>query len=44
MWSISVFFDIAKFTDIRCRNADASRTQGMCHVVHIFFGSSLGKV
>ena len=26
------------------KNADASRIQGVCHVSHIFFGSSLGKV
>ena len=26
------------------KNADVSRTQGVCHVIHIFFGSSLGKV
>ena len=43
MQSISVFLDIAKFADLRRTNADVSRTQGMCHVIHIFFGSSLGK-
>ena len=42
--SISVFLDIAKFADFRCKNADVSRTQRVCHVIHIFFGSSLGKV
>ena len=26
------------------KNADASRTQGVCHVIHIVFGSSLGEV
>ena len=26
------------------KNADVSRIQGVCHVVYIFFGSSLGKV
>ena len=25
------------------KNADASRTQEVCHVINIFFGSSLGK-
>ena len=35
--SIYVFLDIAKF-------ADFSRTQGVRHVIHIVFGSSLGKV
>ena len=26
------------------KNVDFSRTQGVCHVIHIFFGSSLGKI
>ena len=42
--SMSVFLDITKFADFRWKNADVSRTQGVCHVIHIFFGSSLGKV
>ena len=44
MQSISVFLDIAKFADLSWKNADVSRTQGVCHVIYIFFGSSLGKV
>ena len=44
MQSISVFSNVAKFADFRWKNADFSRTQAMCHVIHIFFGSSLGKV
>ena len=44
MQSISVFLDIAKFADSRQKNADVSRTQGVCRMIHIFFGSSLGKV
>ena len=44
MQSISAFLDIAKFADIRWKNADVSRTQGMCHVIHMFFESSLGKI
>ena len=32
----SVFLDIAKFTDFRWKNADVSRTQGLCQVIHIF--------
>ena len=44
MQSISVFLDMTKFTDFRLKNADVNRTQGLCHVIHIFFGSSLGKV
>ena len=26
------------------KNADVNSTQGMCQVIHIYFGSSLGKV
>ena len=44
MESISVFLDIAKFADFRLKNADVSRTQGMSHVIHIVFGTFLGKV
>ena len=44
MQSISVFADIAKFADFWWKNADFSRTEETCHVIHIFFGSCLGKV
>ena len=44
MQSISAFLDIAKFADFQWKNADVRRTQEVCHVTHIFFGSSLGKV
>ena len=44
MQFISVFFDIAKFTNFQSKNADVSGTQGVYHVIHIFFGSFLGKV
>ena len=44
MESISVFLDIAKFADFRLKNADVSRTQGVCHVIHKIFGSSLSKI
>ena len=44
MQSISVFLDITEFADFLWKNADVSRTQGVCHVIHIFFGSSLGRV
>ena len=44
MESISIFLDIVKFADFRWKNADVSRTQGVCHLILIFFGSSLGKV
>ena len=39
-----MFLDIAKFADFQLKNADASRTEGVCHVIHIGFGSSLGMV
>ena len=42
--SISVFFDIAKFADFQQKNVDVSRTQGVCHMIRIFFGFSLGRV
>ena len=44
MQSISVFFDVAKFADFQRKNTDVSRTQGVCLVIDIFFGYSLGKV
>ena len=44
MQSIFVFLDIAKFADFWYKNADVSRTQGMCHVIYVFFGPSLVKV
>ena len=44
MQSISVFLDIVKFADFWWENADVSRTQGVRHVIHIAFASSLGKV
>ena len=43
MHSISAFSDIAKFVDFQWKNADVSITQGVCQVIHIFFGSSLVK-
>ena len=35
--SISVFSDIAKFSGFRLKNVDVSTTQGVYHVIHIFF-------
>ena len=43
MQSISVFFDKAKFSNFRSKNADVSKTQGLSYVINIFFASSLGK-
>ena len=42
--SIFVFLDIAKLAESRCKKVDASRTQKVCHVIYIYFASSLGKV
>ena len=44
MQFISVFLDIRKVPDFRSKKPDVSRTQRVCRVIHIFFGSSLGKV
>ena len=44
MQSIFVFCDIAKVAAFWWKNADVSRTQGVCQMIHISFGSSLGKV
>ena len=44
MQYISLFLDITKFDDLRWKNADVSRTQGGCHMIHKFFESLLGKV
>ena len=37
-------FDMAKFSQFRWKNADDSRTQGVCHMTCVFFEFSLGKV
>ena len=37
MQSIPVFPDILKFL---IKNADVSRTQGVCHVICVFLGSA----
>ena len=44
MQTMSVFCDIAKFADLRWKNADVSITQEVCHVIYVFFGLSLDKV
>ena len=44
MQSISVFLDIIKVADFGWKNADASRTQGVRHVISIFLGCSLSMV
>ena len=40
----TVFLDNVKFADFLSKNFDISRTQGMCHLIHMFFESSLGNV
>ena len=37
MQSVSAFLDIAKYADFRWKNADVSRTEVVCNVIHIFF-------
>ena len=44
MQSISACLDTAKNADFWRKDANVSRTQGMCHVIYIYFGSSLGKI
>ena len=41
---ISIFLDIAKSADFRWKYVAVSRIQGVSHLIHIFFGPSLGKV
>ena len=43
MQFISLFLDITKGADFWWRNADVNRTQGVCQVLYMLFGSSLGK-
>ena len=33
---MSLFLDIAKFADFQWKNANVSRTKGVCHVIYIF--------
>ena len=44
MQSVSVFLDINKVADFPGKNADVSRTYGLCHMIYIFFGSSLRMI
>ena len=44
MQSISAFLDITKVAKYRLKNADVERTQGLCHVIYMLFGSFLRKV
>ena len=44
MQPMSVFLDITKVANFQWKNADVSRTQDVCHMIYMVFGSSLGKV
>ena len=44
MQSISLFLDITKVTDFHWKTADVSRIEGVCHVIYIFIGPSLGTL
>ena len=37
MHSILVFPDVTKIVDFQWKNADVNRTQGVCHVIYVFF-------
>ena len=39
-----VFPDITKIADFQWKNADFSRAQGVCLVIYVIFGSSLGQI
>ena len=42
--NISVFLNIIKVYDFHRKNADISRTQGVCHVIYMLYKSFSGKV
>ena len=44
MQPISAFLDVTKITDFWWKNSNVSRTEGLCHMIYMFFESSLGKV
>ena len=44
MQSVYVFLDVRKVAGFRLTNNDVRRTQGVRHVIYIFFGSFLCKV
>ena len=43
-WNLYLYFLIEQNLMISSKKADVSRTPGVCHVIRIVFGSSLGKV
>ena len=44
MQFLSVFPDITRIAKFLRENVDVSKTQGVCHMIYIFFESSSGKV
>ena len=44
MFQSAIYICISWYIDFLWKNADIGRTQGVCHVIHKFFGSSLGEV
>ena len=41
---ISAFLDMTKIAGFWWKNADVSRTLGVCHVTYMFFESYLGMI
>ena len=44
MQSLSVFLDKTKIADFLWKNADATSTQGVCHMIYMFCRSPSVKV
>ena len=44
MQSISIFLDITAIADFWLKSSDDSRTQAVCKVIYIFFGSFSGEI
>ena len=44
MQYLSVILNITKVADFSKKNADVSRTHGVCQMIYTFFGYSLGKL
>ena len=44
MQSMSIFLNITKFAGFWWKKTDVSRTQDLCYLIYILFGSSLDKV
>ena len=43
MFQSAIYICISWYIDFLWKNADISRTQGVCHVIQKFFGSSLAN-